>query len=744
MSIWRTIFKKNCTIEEAHFLITAAYGRDAEYDAEIDTFMGQSFFGGLKRVISSPFYLRTVIEPCILGKHPLVLQFHESEQQRFGRVLETQFKETIVPKSWRSLTRTLLSTPRFRKAFLEYYDQESLDFVAEFYGTPRPQLNQQFGAVVTQSGLNRISIHIGAEAGLPESLSAYVNGKPAGVVPVDASIGKTTDIDYLIDFTTVLPPQESGELSLYAEPSGQLLCPPAIVKNTALNAEPEYPKTIRVADYGKNAALFTPDKPSIYGDLPKLLFLVSGTEVDAAVFKKRLTPTLKSLSTVMTSDRIGRQTEVFSQYDFVVPASNEARISGYLAHWLSWATKTLGNLPLMRFGYDHFIRAGEKFEPIFPCRFDPLKTDGHQSIGMAISGAFFGAWVRETKARGFAPEDMTKLASTAYNHNGSRPVKDFIPEILMSIPKGKALESSHACKTAPTNSVDAAPSTISVIIPTKDRADLIQPCVKSLQKTAAYGKNINVIIVDNGSTDAAFLDWKKSCDNNGNILFVRDDRRFNWSALNNLGASQAEGDILLFLNDDTKANCTGWDESVVRLLTETDIGAVGAKLLFPDNRLQHAGILLTPDLEVIHEGKGLPENAKGYDNRYFGARTCDAVTGAFIACRRTDFEAIGGFDENLAITFNDIDLCMRLQRRNLDTVYEPSICFYHLESESRGADEDSEEKTKRKAHDHEYFRERHEEFMQKRSEKFGDIVSDAFDMSAASDFTILRFPGPKA
>jgi GT2 family glycosyltransferase len=149
--------------------------------------------------------------------------------------------------------------------------------------------------------------------------------------------------------------------------------------------------------------------------------------------------------------------------------------------------------------------------------------------------------------------------------------------------------------------------------------------------------------------------------------------------LNNLAVKSCKAPILLFLNDDVELQTKGWDTQLRHHLVRPEIGAVGCRLVYPDGSLQHAGIVLGPDGTTAHEGKGqvTPETR----HRWSVRRVVGAVTGAFLACRRSDFEAVGGFDEAcFPIWFNDVDFCLRLRARGLLILYAAEISGVHRES----------------------------------------------------------------
>lgn len=228
---------------------------------------------------------------------------------------------------------------------------------------------------------------------------------------------------------------------------------------------------------------------------------------------------------------------------------------------------------------------------------------------------------------------------------------------------------------------------LAVIIPTRDALAMVRPCVDSLIKTAGRPDQLDIIIVDNQSQEPETLAWFESLKRAGAVRVLAYDDIFNWSAINNWAVTQTDADYFLFLNNDTKAVTKGWDSRTLEALNRPDIGVVGARLLYEDGSLQHGGCILYDAGVAIHEGAGEPPSHGGYFNRTQLPHHSSAVTGAYLATSRKTFSSVGGFDaENLKITFNDIDFCLKVRQGGEAILYLPQITFYHFESKSRGYD----------------------------------------------------------
>ncbi|HET7218703.1 MAG TPA: glycosyltransferase [Vicinamibacterales bacterium] len=219
---------------------------------------------------------------------------------------------------------------------------------------------------------------------------------------------------------------------------------------------------------------------------------------------------------------------------------------------------------------------------------------------------------------------------------------------------------------------------VSIVIATRDRIALLDQCIQSVVGKTTYAP-IEIVIVDNDSADAesrAYFDGTPH-------RVVRAPGPFNFSAINNAGARAARGEYLLFLNNDTEIISADWIESMLEWAQRPDIGCVGAKLLFADGRIQHAGVTLH-DGSAFHPGYGQRPNATTWLESEL-VRNVSAVTAACLLVRRSVFEEVGGFDESFPVAYNDVDLCVRIMARGYRNLYTPYAVLFHYESSSRTA-----------------------------------------------------------
>jgi len=235
---------------------------------------------------------------------------------------------------------------------------------------------------------------------------------------------------------------------------------------------------------------------------------------------------------------------------------------------------------------------------------------------------------------------------------------------------------------------------VSVIIPTRNGLKLIKQCIDSILEKTTY-KNYELLIVDNGSDDAATLLYLEAISKLKNVHIIRDDGPFNYSRLNNEAAWRSSGELLALLNNDIEVISPDWLTSMVAHALRPGIGAVGAKLLYPNATVQHGGVILGIGGVAGHAHKHFCRKSYGAFSRLSLTQNISAVTGACLVIKKSIFEVVNGLDEeNLGVAFNDVDLCLRLREAGYRNVWTPLAELYHHESASRGY-EDTPEKRAR-------------------------------------------------
>ena len=269
----------------------------------------------------------------------------------------------------------------------------------------------------------------------------------------------------------------------------------------------------------------------------------------------------------------------------------------------------------------------------------------------------------------------------------SGDIRGVVAEAIAANGSGASIEPGIAAATLRIVRPIPSPAPhVSIIIPTRDRADLLKRSVGSVLKRTRY-QSFNIIVVDNGSVEDETLAYFEELRATGRVSVLSDPRPFNYSRLNNLAAATARGEILALVNNDIEVIDEAWLSEMVAIAAQPDIGAVGAKLLYSDGSVQHAGVVGGVGTVTAHSHKHFPGDASGYMNRLMVEQTVLAVTGACLVVGAEKYRLAGGLDEeNLAIAFNDVDLCLKLAEKGYRTVFTPWARLYHHESASRGLD----------------------------------------------------------
>lgn len=248
----------------------------------------------------------------------------------------------------------------------------------------------------------------------------------------------------------------------------------------------------------------------------------------------------------------------------------------------------------------------------------------------------------------------------------------------------RARPAPHLLPAAPIQ--DTGLARMSVIIPTRNGLDLLRTCMEGLSRTRY--PDMEIIVVDNGSDDASVLAYLDGLRAAGHHV-LRHPGPFNFSTLNNHAAAQASGNLLCLLNNDIEIVDPDWLRIMAVQAMRSDVGAVGAQLLYPDGRVQHAGVVLGICGGAAHAHRLLRPDDEGYHRRHALPQYTSAVTAACLVVQRARFEAVGGLDEvHFPVAFNDVDFCMRLNRMGWQSLYEPRARLIHHESVSRGFDRD--------------------------------------------------------
>lgn len=275
---------------------------------------------------------------------------------------------------------------------------------------------------------------------------------------------------------------------------------------------------------------------------------------------------------------------------------------------------------------------------------------------------------------------------------------------------------------------------VSIIIPNKDQKEILERCIESVIQKTDY-KNYEIIIVENNSTTNEIFEYYKTIEQRENIRVVIWKDKFNYSAINNFGVRYANGEYLLFLNNDIEVIRENWLSEMLANVQRKEVGIVGGKLLYPDNMVQHAGVIIGMGGIAGHPLSRHPADDCGYFARGIIQQNLNAVTAACMLTKKEVYEKVNGFEEKLAVAFNDIDLCLKVRKAGYLIVYDPEALLYHHESISRGK-EDTLEKRNRFEGEVDYMAKKWKDVLEKGDEYYNpnlSLLSGNFELKKESE-----------
>ena len=298
-------------------------------------------------------------------------------------------------------------------------------------------------------------------------------------------------------------------------------------------------------------------------------------------------------------------------------------------------------------------------------------------------------YYRRTGGRFICPEGETASTAQKTDEPSPCPVAEHLERVGL---RGEVLDTEIPNIYRIKYEITGNPL-ISILIPNKDHVNDLEKCISSIFSLSTYS-NFEVLIIENNSEeDETFLYYEKLKENE-KVKIITWSGEFNYSAINNFGVKHAKGEYLLLLNNDIEVITPDWLSEMLSFAQRQDVGAVGAMLYYPDDTVQHAGVILGLGGAAAHSHKHFKRSDRGYMNRLCYAQNLTAVTAACLMISTELFTQIGGFDEKIAVAFNDTDFCMRIRKAGYLIVFTPFAKLYHHESKTRGA-EDTPEKEER-------------------------------------------------
>ena len=316
--------------------------------------------------------------------------------------------------------------------------------------------------------------------------------------------------------------------------------------------------------------------------------------------------------------------------------------------------------------------------PVFKPDWSPLLQAARPYLGRAI---FARVRLLRKSGSGTLPEDLSSCIGPPQAFAGNSI--GHIRRMLLTRRSEPEAQSTAEAQPGLTQPASRAPPAL-IVIPTKNRGDLLQKCVRSILSQTSHPA-FRVVIVDNGSTASLSRAILSRLAEDARVTVLPRPGPFNFAGLCNAGAALGSAPVLVFLNDDTSVRSADWLAQLSLAAVRPEIGAVGAKLLYPDHRVQHVGVTLGLGETAGHFGAGAPEADPGWAGRHSATHEVSAVTAACLAVERRKFDAVGGFDSaNLPVELNDVDLCLRLGESGWKSLCLAGVTLVHEESASRG------------------------------------------------------------
>jgi GT2 family glycosyltransferase len=387
-------------------------------------------------------------------------------------------------------------------------------------------------------------------------------------------------------------------------------------------------------------------------------------------------------------------------YDYVVPLELGDELAEAALHRFAEALQAHRGTGILYGDQDELDKRGRRSRPWFKPEWNEELFLAQDYLSSAV--ALEADLARAAAAGSKRPVRIYELVLAAVLQT-NRPVVH-IPHVLCHVsgakPQGERLEvvgrylrrRGASCSAGPFGTVKVNwplpndPPLVTIIVPTKDKVALLRPCISSVLERTEYG-NFEILIVDNGSVETATAMYFGEVEQDPRVKILRYPGPYNFSGINNFAVDRARGSYICLLNNDTEVIEPAWLSELMRYAIRPDVGAVGAKLLYDNGSIQHAGVVVGIGDAAGHAHRFLPANEPGYFRMPHVAQFVSAVTAACLLIDKEKFLKVGGLDEDsLAVAFNDVDLCLKVEAAGWRNVYVPHAVLFHHESKSRGKD----------------------------------------------------------
>lgn len=428
-----------------------------------------------------------------------------------------------------------------------------------------------------------------------------------------------------------------------------------------------------------------------------------------------------SASVATLQDELGSKSEREDAPKFFLALEEGDELSEHALYWVAAELQRRPRAALLYSDSDHLDEEGERTEPCFKPDWSPEFLRSTNYLGglavyreslvqraKGISGEMLIGGGHELALRVselVTPEDIVHVPAVLY-HCGFIGPDDRRRSGIEAVKRHLSRQGIAAAVTETGSgcfriryALPSPPPLVSILISTRDATSLLRQCVESILNKTTY-RNLELIVIDNQSRDAEALAYLASLESRAGVRVLRYDQPFSFSAINNYAAGHAQGEVLCLLNNDTEVISPDWMEEMLGHLVQENVGVVGAKLFYPDGRVQHAGDAVGPGGCADHMHPLIDHDDPGYCNRAILAQDLSAVTGACLMTWKRLYDQLGGLDERrLKVAFNDVDYCLRVREAGYRVIWTPHAQLYHYESVTRGRDvsERARKRTRREA-----------------------------------------------
>jgi O-antigen biosynthesis protein len=366
--------------------------------------------------------------------------------------------------------------------------------------------------------------------------------------------------------------------------------------------------------------------------------------------------------------------------EYVLLTDGEAKVCRGAILWLGTELAVNPDTEVIYFDEEYFDTQRRAWTPIFKPAWNPELFRTHDFIGpnVVIRRELLN---RVLAGKGRKQRSVQQIISAASELVPGKTIRH-LPSVLAryrACPAWRA-ETARAAATAQAP-MDTEPH-VSLIIPTYNRPELLKKCIESILHKTSY-RNFDIQLVDNRSNDPGAIDYLRALGTHPRVTLRQYQQPFNFAAINNFAVGSTDAPIIALLNNDVEVISPGWLKEMVRHAARPDVGAVGAMLYYPDDTIQHAGVVLGIGGIAAHAFVKQPRGSGGYLDYCHHARAVSAVTAACLVMRREVYAEVGGMEENLPNDFNDVDLCLKMLARGYRIIWTPLAELYHHESATR-------------------------------------------------------------